>query len=121
MAGDDFRATLHGPDASLGVVRARDVARLITGLESAVAAAAYATLGKPRRGSTGRHRAAIEAASRLRFQNVESGSVVAVLRLPQLAEVDDGTFDVGIDDRPARRSTASSLPSPSLTMRSTPA
>jgi hypothetical protein len=98
MAGDDFRATLHGPDASLGVVRARDVARLITGLESAVAAAAYATLGKPRRGSTGRHRAAIEAASRLRFQNVESGSVVAVLRLPQLAEVDDGTFDVGIDD-----------------------
>ena len=64
MAGEEFRAKLQGNDATLGVVRARDVARLILGLESAVAAAAYATLGKPRKGSTGRHRAAIEAASR---------------------------------------------------------
>jgi hypothetical protein len=80
------------------VVRASDVARLIIGLESAVAAAAYAALGTPRRGSTGRHRAAIEAASRLRFQSVEPGSVVAVLRLPRLAEVTDDTFDVEVDD-----------------------
>jgi hypothetical protein len=94
MAGEEFRATLRGSDASLGVVRASDIA----GLESAVAAAAYATLGKPRRGSTGRHRAAIEAASRLVFQDVEPGSVVAVLRLPQLAEVTDATFDVEVDD-----------------------
>jgi hypothetical protein len=98
MAGEEFRATLRGSDATLGVIRASDVARLITGLESAVAAAAYATLGKPRRGSTGRHRAAIEAASRLRFQNVESGSVVAVLRLPQLAEITDAAFDIEVDD-----------------------
>lgn len=98
MAGEEFRATLRGSDATLGVVRARDVARLIVGLESAVAAAAYATLGKPRRGSTGRHRAAIEAVSRLRFQNVEPGSVVAVLRLPHLAETTTDTFDVGVDD-----------------------
>ena len=98
MAGEELRATLRGRDAALGVVRASDVARLITGLESAVAAAAYAALGRPRRGSTGRHRAAIEAASRLRFQNIESGSVVAVLRLPQLAEVTDATFEVEVDD-----------------------
>jgi hypothetical protein len=98
MAGEVFRATLRGSEATLGVVRASDVARLIIGLESAVAAAAYAALGKPRRGSTGRHRAAIEAASRLHFQNVEPGSVVAVLRLPQLAPVTDDTFAVEVDD-----------------------
>ncbi|HEX8305333.1 MAG TPA: hypothetical protein VF612_10685 [Jatrophihabitans sp.] len=98
MAGEEFRAKLRGSEATLGVVRASDVARLITGLESAVAAAAYAALGKPRRASTGRHRAAIEAASRLHFQNVEPGSVVAVLRLPQLAEVTDDAFDIEVDD-----------------------
>lgn len=98
MAGEELRATLRGREATLGVVRAIDVARLIIGLESAVAAAAYAALGKPRRGSTGRHRAAIEAASRLQLQNVEPGSVVAVLRLPRLAEVTDATFDVDVDD-----------------------
>jgi hypothetical protein len=98
MAGEEFRATLRGSEAALGVMRASDIARLIMGLESAVAAAAYAALGKPRRGSTGRHRAAVEAASRLHFQNVEPGSVVAVLRLPRLAEVTDDTFDVEVDD-----------------------
>lgn len=98
MSGEQFRAALRGRDATLGVVRASDVARLITGLESAVAAAAYATLAKPRKGTTGRHRAAVEAASRLRFQGVEPGSVVAVLRLPQLAEVTDSTFDIEVDD-----------------------
>jgi len=98
MAAEEFRATLRGSEATLGVVRASDLARLILGLESAVAAAAYAALGKPRRGSTGRHRAAVEAASRLQFQSVEPGSVVAVLRLPRLAEVTDGTFDVEVDD-----------------------
>lgn len=98
MAGEELRVTLRGNDASLGTIRASDVARLLTGLESAVAAAAYAALGKPRRASTGRHRSAIEAASRLRFEKVEPGSVVAVLRLPQLAEVTDDTFDVQVDD-----------------------
>jgi hypothetical protein len=98
MAGEVFRATLRGSAATLGVVRASDIARLLTGLESAVAAAAYAALGKPRRGSTGRHRAAIEAASRLHFQTIEPGSVVAVLRLPRLAEVTDDTFEVDVDD-----------------------
>ena len=99
MAGEEFRATLRGSDAVLGTVRARDVAKLITGMESALAAAAYATLGKRRRSGTGRHRSAVEAAARLRFLGVEAGSVVAVLRLPQLAEAaDDGALDMGVDD-----------------------
>jgi hypothetical protein len=98
VAGDEFRAILRGHDAVLGVVRARDVANLIIGLESAVAAAAYATLGTPRRATTGRHRAAIEAASRLRIEGVRAGSVVAVLSLPNLAAPDEDALDVGVDD-----------------------
>ena len=98
MAGEELRATLRGSDAVLGVVRASDVARLLTGLEAALAAAAYAALGKPRRAPTGRHRAAIEAASRLKFESVVPGSVVAVLRLPRLAQVTGDTFDVDVDD-----------------------
>jgi len=99
MAGEEFRATLCGSDATLGVVRAQDVARLISGLESAVAAAAYASLNTPRKATAGRHRAAVEAASRLRFQSVEAGSVIAVLRLPDLAGATDGTLDLGwVDD-----------------------
>jgi len=98
MAGEELRATLRGTEATLGVIRATDVARLIVGLESAVAAAAYATLAKPRRGSTGRHRAAIEAASRLRFERVEPGSVVAVLGLPDLSQGVDATLGIDVDD-----------------------
>jgi hypothetical protein len=98
MAGEQLRATLRGGDATLGSVRARDVARLITGLEAAVAAGAYATLGKPRRGATGRHKAAVEAASRLRFETVEAGSVVAVLGLPELTATADSTLDMNVDD-----------------------
>lgn len=98
MAGEAIRATLRGQSAQLGSVRARDVARLITGLESALAAAAYATLGRPRRGSTGRHRAAVEAASRLSFRDVRAGSVVAVLTLPALAQHAEGTLDVDVED-----------------------
>lgn len=98
MAGEEIRVTLHGPAARLGDVQARDVARLIEGLEAALAASAYASLGTPRRAATGRHRAAIEAASRLRFRDVRSGSVVAVLALPDLAEVQTGMLSVGVDD-----------------------
>jgi hypothetical protein len=82
MAGEEFRATLRGTDATAGMVRASDVARLITGVESAVAAAAYAFLGKPRKGSTRRHRSAIEAASRLLLQEAEPGSGVAESHSP---------------------------------------
>lgn len=98
VAGEALRATLRGETAQLAHVRARDVAHVIVGLEAALAAAAYATLGRPRRGSTGRHRAAVEAASRLSFSDVRKGSVVAVLALPVLAQDPDNTLDVGVDD-----------------------
>jgi hypothetical protein len=98
MAGEEVRATLRGPGAVLGDVQARDVARLLLGLESALAAAAYVTLGKPRRRDTGRHRAAIEAATRLRFEGVREGSVVAVLALPLLGPDADGALSLSVDD-----------------------
>lgn len=98
VAGEEVRITLRGDEAQLGFVRARDVARLITGLESAMAAAAYAALGKPRRAVTGRHRAAIETSSRLAFRAVASGSVVAVLALPSVDDEAEGVLDVGVDD-----------------------
>lgn len=96
MAGEEVRATLRGRDAARAAVRASDIARLITGLESSVAAAAYAAVGRARRSSTGRHRAAIEAASRLHLHTVEAG--IVVLHLPQLAPVTPDTFDVEVDD-----------------------
>jgi len=98
MAGEEIRATLRGGEAELGLIRAHDVARLILGLESAVAAASYAALGQPRRTGTGRHRSAVEAASRLVFRKVEPGSVVAVLSLPVLVENEDGALDLELDD-----------------------
>lgn len=98
VAGEELRATLRGHEAELGLVRARDVARVITGLESAMAAAAYVALGKPRRSVTGRHRAAIETSSRLTFRAVAPGSVVAVLGLPNTADTAEDVLDVGVDD-----------------------
>lgn len=77
-----IRARLEGPDAAPGRVAAADVARIITGLERAIAQAAYGVLGQPRRGSTGRHRSVVEAAARLRFVDIQEGSLVAVLALP---------------------------------------
>lgn len=98
VAGEELRVTLHGDEAQLGLVRARDIARLITGLESALAASAYAALGKPRRAVAGRHRAAVETSSRLTFRAVAPGSVVAVLALPGPTDDTEGVLDVGVDD-----------------------
>jgi hypothetical protein len=98
MAGEELRATLEGGEAQLGQIQARDVARLIQGLEAAVAAAAYAALGRPRRTGTGRHTASVEAASRLVFRGVEAGSVVTVLALPVLARDDEDVLDIEVDD-----------------------
>jgi len=97
MAGEEFRASLHSTELGRDEVEARDVARLIGGLEAVLAAAAYAAAGKPRKGSTGRHRAAIEAASRLRLVAVQPGGVVT-LRLPCLGRPTEETFDVEVDD-----------------------
>jgi hypothetical protein len=77
-----IRAQLDGVDAQLGRVPAADVAHLILGLQRAIARAAYVVLGKSWRG-TGRHTQAIEYASRLRLVDVERGSVVGLLALPE--------------------------------------
>lgn len=81
-----IRATLKGPDARLGQVPAADVARVIIGLERALARAAYVALGTSRGSASGRHRAAIERASRLRFLGVVPGSITELLALPDFGE-----------------------------------
>jgi CRISPR/Cas system endoribonuclease Cas6 (RAMP superfamily) len=70
------RAQLDGMDAEPGRVAAADVARIILGLERAIARAAYLVLERARRGVTGRHSLAIESAARLRFVGVDRGSFV---------------------------------------------
>lgn len=91
------RAQLEGIDAEPGRVAAADVARIILGLERAIARAAYLVLGKARRG-TGRHRQAIENASRLRFVGVERGSFVELLALPDAPEPSDGELNISVAD-----------------------
>ena len=98
MVGDEVRAVLDGEDARFGALPARDLSRLIDGLEAALAAAAYATLGRPRRAATGRHSAPVEAASRLVLRDVRKGSVDTVLALPDLSTDDESTLDVPADD-----------------------
>lgn len=78
-----IRAAITGPEAEPGRIAAADVARLIVGLERAIARAAYVALRRERRAVTGRHIAAIERAARLRFIGVESGSFVELLALPE--------------------------------------
>jgi hypothetical protein len=91
------RAQLEGVDAEPGRVAAADVARIILGLERAIARAAYLVLGKARR-ETGRHRQAIESAARLRFVGVERGSFVELLALPDAAEPSDEEFAISAAD-----------------------
>lgn len=93
-----MRAVLRGQDAEFGVLPARDVSRLIDGLEAALAAAAYSTLGRPRRATTGRHSAPVEAASRLVLRDIRKGSIDTVLALPDLSTDDGSTLDVQADD-----------------------
>ncbi len=78
-----IRAAIIGPEAEPGRIAAVDVARLIFGLERAIARAAYVALRRERPAMTGRHTAAIERAARLRFVGVESGSFVELLALPE--------------------------------------
>ncbi|MCM4081922.1 hypothetical protein [Paractinoplanes hotanensis] len=94
----EIRAKLEGPDAEPGRVAAADVARIILGLERAIARAAYLVLGRPRRGTTGRHNQAIESASRLRFIGVEAGSFVELLGLPDSAEPSDEELPIPVAD-----------------------
>jgi hypothetical protein len=92
-----IRAQLEGTNAEPGQVAAADVARIILGLERAIARAAYLVLGKSRRG-TGRHSHAIESAARLRFVGVERGSFVELLALPEVAEPSDDELPIPIAD-----------------------
>jgi hypothetical protein len=91
-----IRARLEGPDAAPGRVAAADVARVITGLERAIAQAAYGALGEPRRGTTGRHRAVVEAAARLRFVSIQEGSLVQVLALPDADPATEDRFPLEV-------------------------
>lgn len=91
------RAQLEGAEAEPGRVAAADVARIILGLERAIARAAYLVLGKARRG-TGRHRQAIESAARLRFVGVERGSFVEVLALPDAPEPSSDELNISAAD-----------------------
>jgi hypothetical protein len=92
-----IRAQLDGDDAELGRVAAADIARIILGLERAIAHAAYLVLGKARRG-TGRHSQAIESAARLRLVGIERGSVVELLALPDTAHPSDQELPMSVVD-----------------------
>ena len=88
-----LRIRLEGQDARLGQVPAADVARLLVGVERAVARAAAQIAGR-RAGLTGRRGAAVEAATRFRLVGLRRGSVIAVLELPELLHAPD-ELDVG--------------------------
>lgn len=88
------RVRLAGPQAQLGSVPAADVARLLLGVERAVARASGAVLRR-RVKSTGRWGRLIEDAVRFRLVGIEAGSVVGVLELPAVERGGDQLeFDV---------------------------
>ncbi len=93
-----IRARLEGADAEPGRVAAGDVARMVLGLERAIAKAAYAVLGRARRGATGGYIQAVESASKLRFVGTEPGSFVGVLALPEAGGDQDTALDFPVDD-----------------------
>ncbi len=92
------RAQLEGDDAEPGRVAAADVARIILGLERAIARAAYLVLGKARRATTGRHNQTIESAAKLRFVGVAKGSFVGVLALPDTTEPSNEELPIPVAD-----------------------
>jgi hypothetical protein len=76
-----LRIALKGDEAELGRVAAGDVARMLLGVERAVARAAGHVIGKQVK-STGRRGRTIEDTTRFRLVGIEPGSVVGVLELP---------------------------------------
>lgn len=92
-----IRATIEGPEAHLGRIPASDVARLILALERTLARAAYIALGRQRRADTGRHRAAIEKATRLRFAGIDGGSFVELLALPDGSAPTDDELPLSVE------------------------
>ncbi len=89
-----LRVRLSGDDAQLGRVAAGDVARMLLGVERAVARAAGHVIGRQVK-STGRRGRAIEATTRFRLLDIERGSIVGVLELPEEAANAD-TLDVDV-------------------------
>lgn len=88
-----LRVRLTGAAATLGSVPASDVAKLLLGVERAVARGAGAVLGRQVSGA-GRWGKVIETAVRFRLVGIETGSVVGVLELPELEpEPDTLEFD----------------------------
>jgi hypothetical protein len=90
MAEEVVRLTLEGEPAEPGRIPAADVIRLLQGYERALGRAAEARVR--RRARTGRRGGAVEAATRLIFQGIESGSLVAVLELPDVSS--DAALDL---------------------------
>ncbi len=86
-----LRVRLTGAAAALGSVSASDVAKLLLGVERAVARGAGAVLGRQVQ-TTGRWGKTIEDAVRFRLVGIESGSVVGVLELPTV-ETEPGTLE----------------------------
>jgi hypothetical protein len=91
-----IRATIEGNQAHVGEIAASDVARLILALERALARAAYVALGRERPADTGRHAAAIERATRLRFAGIDRGSFVELLALPDASEPSDDELPITV-------------------------
>jgi hypothetical protein len=79
-----LRVSLTGNDAELGRVAAGDVARMLLGVERAVARAAGHVIGRQVK-ATGRRGRTIEETTRFRLLGIERGSVVGVLELPENA------------------------------------
>lgn len=75
------RVRLTGSDAELGRVAAADVARMLLGVERAVARAAGHIIGRQVK-PTGRRGRTIEESTGFRLLGIERGSVVGVLGLP---------------------------------------
>lgn len=77
----EFRVSLEGPDARLGIVRAADVARVLLSAQRAMARGCGHVVGQPVK-ATGRWGRVIEQAVDLRLVAIEAGSLVHVLSIP---------------------------------------
>jgi hypothetical protein len=93
--GTQLRIALRGDEAELGRVPAGDVARMLIGVERAVARAAGHVMGRQVK-ATGRRGRTIEETTRFRLVGIESGSVVGVLELPD-ERLEDEVFE--LDDQ----------------------
>lgn len=89
-----LRVRLTGEDAELGRVAAGDVARMLLGVERAVARAAGHVIGRQVK-PTGRRGRTIEETTRFRLLAIERGSIVGVLELPEETS-DADTLDLDV-------------------------